>query len=195
MSAEEFQGVTRVELGQASRNHGMHLEGLRYDVTPPGMHYLDIHFDIPPADEAAWTVEVDGLVERALSLSVDDPGAAGGHASRDDGVRRQRADADAAARREPAVVPGSHRQRRVDWDALCRSWRSAVCNRTRSSLVFTGADHGIQGDVEQDYQWGFTLADILRDEVLLAYEMNGQRLAPARVPLRLLVPDWYGCAA
>ena len=50
----------------------MHLEGLRYDVTPPGMHYLVIHFDIPPADEAAWTVEVDGLVERALSLSVDD---------------------------------------------------------------------------------------------------------------------------
>ena len=48
------------------------LEGLRYDVTPPGMHYLVIHFDIPPADEAAWTVEVDGLVERALSLSVDD---------------------------------------------------------------------------------------------------------------------------
>ena len=60
-------------------------------------------------------------------------------------------------------------------------------------LVFTGADHGIQGDVEQDYQWGFTLADILRDEVLLAYEMNGQPLPPQHgYPVRLLVPDWYG---
>src|SRR4029453_9505436 len=56
-----WQGVTRSELGQAARNHGMQLEGLRYDVTPVGMHYLVIHFDIPPADEASWTVAVDGL--------------------------------------------------------------------------------------------------------------------------------------
>jgi DMSO/TMAO reductase YedYZ molybdopterin-dependent catalytic subunit len=60
-------------------------------------------------------------------------------------------------------------------------------------LVFTGADHGIQGDIEQDYQWGFSLADILRDDVLLAYEMNGQPLPPQHgFPIRLLVPDWYG---
>jgi DMSO/TMAO reductase YedYZ molybdopterin-dependent catalytic subunit len=72
MSVEEFEGVTQVELGQAARNHGMHLEGLRYDVTPPGMHYLVIHFDIPAADEADWAVEVDGLVERPLSLSIED---------------------------------------------------------------------------------------------------------------------------
>ena len=58
-------------------------------------------------------------------------------------------------------------------------------------LVFTGADHGIQGDVEQDYQWGW-LDDIVR-EVLLAYEMNGQPLPPQHgYPVRLLVPDWYG---
>ena len=50
----------------------MHLEGLRYDVTPPGMHYLVIHFDIPAADETAWTVEVDGLVDRPPSLSIAD---------------------------------------------------------------------------------------------------------------------------
>ena len=60
-------------------------------------------------------------------------------------------------------------------------------------LVFTGADHGIQGDVEQDYQWGFSLADIVRDDVLLAYAMNGQPLPPQHgFPVRLLVPDWYG---
>jgi DMSO/TMAO reductase YedYZ molybdopterin-dependent catalytic subunit len=60
-------------------------------------------------------------------------------------------------------------------------------------LVFTGADHGIQGDVEQDYQWGFSLDDIVRDDVLLVYEMNGQPLPPQHgYPVRLLVPDWYG---
>nr|MBA3738752.1 molybdopterin-dependent oxidoreductase [Actinomycetota bacterium] len=72
MTETTFQGVTRDELGQAARNHAMHLEGLRYDVTPPGMHYLVIHWDIPAADEARWTVEVDGFVDRPLTLSLDD---------------------------------------------------------------------------------------------------------------------------
>ena len=48
--------------------------------------------------------------------------------------------------------------------------------------LVTGADHGIQGEVEQDYQWGFSLADIVKDDVLLAYELNGSRSAAARVP-------------
>jgi DMSO/TMAO reductase YedYZ molybdopterin-dependent catalytic subunit len=60
-------------------------------------------------------------------------------------------------------------------------------------LLFTGADHGIQGGVEHDYQWSFALDDILRDDVLLAYEVNGQPLPPQHgFPIRLLVPDWYG---
>ena len=42
--------ITNEELALAARNHGMPLEGLRYDITPVGMHYLLIHFDIPAAD-------------------------------------------------------------------------------------------------------------------------------------------------
>ena len=34
------------EVRLASRNHGMPLEALRYDITPIGLHYLLIHFDI-----------------------------------------------------------------------------------------------------------------------------------------------------
>ncbi|HSR27809.1 MAG TPA: sulfite oxidase, partial [Actinomycetes bacterium] len=40
-------GITMEELSLAARNHGMPLEALRYDVTPVGLHYLLIHFDIP----------------------------------------------------------------------------------------------------------------------------------------------------
>ena len=43
-------GITMAELGLATRNHGMPLEALRYDVTPVGLHYLLTHFDIPAAD-------------------------------------------------------------------------------------------------------------------------------------------------
>jgi hypothetical protein len=38
----------------------MQLEGLRYDVTPAGMHYLLIHFDVPEGDDATWSLSIDG---------------------------------------------------------------------------------------------------------------------------------------
>ena len=44
------------EIQLALRNRGMPLEGLHYDITPTGMHYLLTHFDIPVADEASWTL-------------------------------------------------------------------------------------------------------------------------------------------
>ena len=44
--------LTFDELQLAGRNRGMPLEGLRYDITPIGMHYLLVHFDIPAIDPA-----------------------------------------------------------------------------------------------------------------------------------------------
>src|SRR5262245_13065138 len=61
-----------VELQQAARNHGMPLEALRYDITPVGLHYLLIHYDIPAVDPVSWRLEVTGAVGRPLSLSLDD---------------------------------------------------------------------------------------------------------------------------
>jgi DMSO/TMAO reductase YedYZ molybdopterin-dependent catalytic subunit len=62
-------------------------------------------------------------------------------------------------------------------------------------VVFTGADHGVERGVEQDYQRGLPIADAMRDEVLLAYAMNGVPLPPQHGhPLRLVVPGWYGMA-
>jgi DMSO/TMAO reductase YedYZ molybdopterin-dependent catalytic subunit len=64
-----------------------------------------------------------------------------------------------------------------------------------AEVVFTGVDHGVERGVEQDYQRSLTIADCLREDVLLAYEMNGAPLPPQHgFPLRLLVPGWYGMA-
>jgi hypothetical protein len=46
------EGITEEELRLAARNHGMPLEALRHDVTPVGLHYLLIHYDIPVVDPA-----------------------------------------------------------------------------------------------------------------------------------------------
>ena len=65
--------------------------------------------------------------------------------------------------------------------------------RVATELVFTGADHGVQAEVEQDYQRSLSVADATRPEVLLAWAMNGRPLEPQHgAPLRLLVPGWYG---
>jgi DMSO/TMAO reductase YedYZ molybdopterin-dependent catalytic subunit len=60
-------------------------------------------------------------------------------------------------------------------------------------VVFTGADHGIEGGEELDYARSLPMTEAMRPEVLLAYEMNGRPLEPQHgFPIRLLVPGWYG---
>jgi sulfane dehydrogenase subunit SoxC len=189
-----WQGVTRSELGQAARNHGMQLEGLRYDVTPVGMHYLVIHFDIPEADGASWTVDVDGLVDRPLTLSMDD--------IRSRPAVTRPVTMECAGNGRALMPPRAESQPWLleavgnsEWTGtpLPAVLDEAGLRSDAIQLVFTGADHGVQGDVEQDYQWGFGLDDIVRDDVLLAYELNGHPLPPQHgYPIRLLVPDWYG---
>src|SRR5262249_28284825 len=50
----------------------MPLEALRYPVTPVGLHYLLIHYDIPFVDPATFELSVGGKVARPLTLSLDD---------------------------------------------------------------------------------------------------------------------------
>src|SRR5215210_2951334 len=64
--------LTFEELQLAGRNRGMPLEALRYDLTPTGLHYLLVHFDIPAVDAATWRLRIDGLVQRPIELSLDD---------------------------------------------------------------------------------------------------------------------------
>src|SRR5437867_10786987 len=64
--------LTFEELQLATRNRGMPLEALRYDLTPTGLHYLLIHWDIPLVDAATWRLRLGGRVQRPLELSLDE---------------------------------------------------------------------------------------------------------------------------
>ena len=70
--ASPEEGVSRDELQLAARNHGMPLEALRYPVTPAGLHYLLIHYDIPVVDPATFALTIEGRVSRPLTFSLDD---------------------------------------------------------------------------------------------------------------------------
>ena len=66
-------------------------------------------------------------------------------------------------------------------------------------IVFYAADVGKENirdtDVEQAFARSMHIDDAMRDEVMIAYEMNGEPLPSFHgAPVRLIVPGWYGVA-
>ncbi|MEV4492730.1 sulfite oxidase [Micromonospora coxensis] len=194
--ADPDEAISAEELQLAARNHGIPLEALRYDVTPAGLHYLLIHYDIPDIDPAAHTLTVDGAVARPLTLDLA--------ALRERPRVTHRVTLECAGNGRALLHPRPVSQPwlveavgNAEWTGtpLAPLLREAGIAPGAVDVVFTGADHGVERGVEQDYQRALPVADALREEVLLAYEMNGAPLLPQHgAPLRLIVPGWYGMA-
>ena len=194
--AADGEGIGPDELQLAARNHGMPLEALRYDVTPLGLHYLLTHYDIPDVDPTTWQLTLGGLVERPLSLTLDELRA------------RPRVTAavtlECAGNGRARLLPRPVSQPWLNEAVGTMRWtgtplapllREAGLSDRAVDVVFTGADHGVERGTEQDYARGLPLQEALRDEVLLAYEANDVPLPPQHgFPLRLVVPGWYGMA-
>ncbi|MFL5738246.1 MAG: sulfite oxidase [Actinomycetota bacterium] len=189
--------ISRDELQLAARNAGMPQEALAYDLTPVGLHYLLIHYDVPEVDVDAWRLRVDGGVGRSLELSLDD-------------LRNRE-------RRTVAVTMECAGNGRTLYDprAISQPWlldavgtaewtgtplvpllEEAGVDENATEVVFTGLDRGIEGGEVQTYARSLPIEEVRRDELLLADEMNGAPLLPQHgAPLRLLVPGWYGMAS
>jgi len=194
--ADEDEGISAEELQLAARNHGLPLEALAFDVTPAGLHYLLVHYDVPVIDPVGFRLVVDGLVDTPLSLDLDE-------------IRRRPSVSavvtlECAGNGRAALLPRPVSQpwlveavgtARWTGTPLAAVLREAGVRDGAAEVVFTGADHGVERGVEQDYQRSLTVTDCLREDVLLAYEMNDAPLPPQHgFPLRLLVPGWYGMA-
>ena len=186
--------LTFDELGLAFRNRGMPLEAMAYEITPVGLHYLVIHWDIPAAAEPAWQVGVDGAVRQPLTLSMADlrsrPSLTVPVTMECAGNGRAR------LQPRPISVPWLHEAiGTAEWTGT-PVWpllEEAGIAGDAVEVVFHGADRGIQGDVEQSYGRSLPIEEVQRPEVMLAYEMNGRPLEPQHgFPVRLLVPGWYG---
>ncbi|HMC42652.1 MAG TPA: sulfite oxidase [Acidimicrobiales bacterium] len=186
--------VTPEELQLATRNHGMPLEVLRHALTPIGLHYLLVHYDIPVIEADSWTLEVGGRVDRPLSLSLADLHR-----------RPQRtvvATMECAGNGRAGLSPRALSQPWLLEAVGTGAWTGtplgpllaeAGVARDAVEVVFRGQDRGIEGGLEQNFERSLPLEEGLREDVILAYELNGQPLPPQHgFPLRLLVPGWYG---
>ena len=189
--------LTAEELQLAVRNHSMPLEALRNDTTPPGLHYVLTHFDIPFIDAEHWHLQIGGAVQRSLELNLK------------------------ALRRAPQIsVPvtlecAGNGRSLLRPRPLSQPWQleavgtavwtgvplayllaQAGVEDDAVEVVFTGADTGVQGGVRQQFARSLPIAEALRPDIVLAYRMNGNELPPQHgYPLRLVVPGWYGMAS
>ena len=190
------EAISYEELGLAARNHALPLEALRYDVTPIGLHYLLIHYDIPEVDPESFRLHIGGRVGTPLDLDLP--------ALRSRPRVTHRVTLECAGNGRALLEPRPESQPWLDGGIGTADWtgtplapllREAGVDDDAVEVIFTGADHGVERGVEQDYQRSLPLAEAMRDELLLAYEMNGAPLPPQHgAPLRLVVPGWYGMA-
>jgi sulfane dehydrogenase subunit SoxC len=191
---ERAELLSLAELQLAARNHGLPAEALRFPVTPVGLHYLLVHYDIPVVAAGSWRLRVLGEVERPLSLSLEELRGL----PQVEVVATMECAGNGRARLSPRPVSqpwlldavGTACWRGVPLRAVLE--RAGVGERSLE-VLFTGLDEGMEGGVEQRYERALPLQDALREEVLLAFEMNGAPLPPQHgFPLRLVVPGWYG---
>ena len=162
--------------------------------TPADQFYTIQHYNQPEIDPAAYRLSISGLVDRPISLSLDD-------------LRRMRA-ADLVAgfecsgnRRPLQGLCGNGRWTGVPLRAVLD--RAGVKSEARE-FVFFGTDRGAEEvefraqkfNVEQQFGRSLSREHALAGspgEPFLAYALNGEPLTKHQgAPLRLLVPGWYG---
>lgn len=159
--------------------------------TPPERFFTTQHYGHPEVDLATYRLEVSGLVDRPLSLSLDELRAMPS--------RELVFGFECSGNRGPVNGLSSNgRWRGVPVRTVLE--RAGVRPEARE-IVFFGADHG-EEEVEfrgrtytVDQQYGRSLQrdQALSEEPLLAYSLNDEPLTTHQGrPLRLLVPGWYG---
>ena len=186
-----MEGISLEELQLAARNHGMPLEALRYPVTPVGLHYLLIHYDVPVVEPETWRLTVRG--ERELVLGLEElrarPAAEVTVTMECAGNGRAKLDPRPVSQPWLLEAVGTARWRGTPLRPLLEE--AGIGGAVE--VLCTGLDRGIEAEEEQAFQRSLPLEEALRGEVLLAYEMNGAPLPPQHgFPLRLVVPGWYG---
>lgn len=188
----------REEVGLANRNSGLPLEALRHDVTPAGLHYLLIHFDVPyvPSPEA-WTLRVGGKVRKPLEISLSNIKALP--------QRTLRITLECAGNGRAKLSPRPVSQPWENGAVGTGEWTGTPLRHVLEQagladdaveIAFFGADRGFDAGIEHDYGRSLKPDVAMSDDVLLVHAMNGQPLLPQHgFPLRLIVPGWYGMAS
>jgi DMSO/TMAO reductase YedYZ molybdopterin-dependent catalytic subunit len=159
--------------------------------TAPDKFFTTQHYGHPVIDPATYRLKVSGLVDRPLSLSLDE--------LRKLGSTELIAGFECSGNRRPLQgLIGNGRWTGVPVRTVLE--RAGVKPAARE-FVFFGADKGPEEvefrtqkfTVDQQYGRSLPRDRALSPEPFLAYALNGEPLTRHQgSPLRLIVPGWYG---
>ncbi len=188
-------------------------EALEDRLTPREQFFVVRHYDQPALDPAAWRLEVAGLVERPLSLTLADLRARP--------RRTVEFTMECSGNTGLPFFIGGVGNARWAGAQLAPLLRRAGLHDRATEIVFWGADAGPvtirdnsgilatgrTGTGEPDPGGAFDLTiterfarsmsveEALSPANLLCWEMNGGPLPPEHgAPVRLIAPGWYGVA-
>jgi DMSO/TMAO reductase YedYZ molybdopterin-dependent catalytic subunit len=161
-------------------------------ITPNDLFYVRSHFYTPTIDAAAWTLEIDGEVEKPLKLTLADlrrlPSATAVVTLECAGNGRAFYDPPLAGVQWEKGAVGTARWTGV---RLRDVLQAAGLKPAARHLWLDGADRGV--GKAPDFVRNLPIDKALDPDTLLAYEMNGQVLPIAHgFPLRAVVPGWEG---
>jgi len=168
-------------------------------VMPNARFYVRNHFQIPHLDPAAWRLEVGGLVDRPLSLTLAQVRALPSQSA----VATLECAGNGRVGLEPSV-PGEQwgvgAVSTAEWTGvtLTEVLARAGVKSTAREVVFTAADRGpVEGlDGPIRFERSLSVSQLGSAGALLAYAMNGENLPVLHgYPLRLVVPGWYAVAS
>ncbi|MEM8794882.1 MAG: sulfite oxidase [Pseudomonadota bacterium] len=166
-------------------------------ITPTSRHFVRNNGLLPDdTDAASWTLTVDGLVNNPMSLSIAD--------LRDQFEVVTMALALECGGNGRAFFDPPARGNQWTYGAIgCSHWTGVrlkdVLEKAgvQDGAVYTahyGADLHLSGDPEKlPISRGVPIAKAMTDNILIAFEMNGEALHVLNgAPLRLVVPGWPG---
>jgi len=170
-------------------------------ITPNESFYVRCHFPIPEISTDNWSLKIEGEVEAPCELSYDDLRAMPSQTIA--------ATLECAGNNRIFLEP---KAKGVQWGLGAvgnASWTGVLlsnvldCAKVRAGAIEVILDGADEGNVDKtptpagkiSYCRSLPL-NKARADVLLAYEMNGEKLsAPHGFPLRAIVPGWYAMAS
>jgi DMSO/TMAO reductase YedYZ molybdopterin-dependent catalytic subunit len=166
------------------------LRNLSEWITPIDDFFVVTHYGIPEIDASVFRLRIVGLVERPLSLSIDEL------RSRERVEHTCVFECGGNSRGLFHGMVGNATWAGVDVHDLLSE---AGVDDAALEAHFWGADAGTEeirgNEYRQNFARSMSLTDIRERRPILAYEMNGEPLPIVHgFPLRVIVPGWYGVA-